>query len=257
MKNYFAKESIHTVTEANINFYSSPFVHPRRKMEEHDFIYVLEGEWKFGQKDEYYHMKKNSLLILPANEEHFGAEPCSAKTKTMYFHVKYIPEDRDGGICLQSLFEDCGNGIKKIFSSIVHSVLSGNARRASLYFELLLCELLDHSDNGTDTRISVKIRNMIHDNPELFFANSELANAVNVSVKTAENKFKATYGVTIHQYALDFKIKEAMNYFEVFPDVSIKEVAYNLGFYDEYHFSRQFKRSTGLSPKSYRQKLKQ
>jgi AraC-like DNA-binding protein len=177
----------------------------------------------------------------------------------MYFHVSRSPGDCPGGgsICLPSLFENCQGGIKRIFSSIVHSVLAGNERRASLYFELLLWELSEQTKVDTDTRVPVKIRNMIHDNPERSFSNKELAEAVNVSVKTAENKFKATYGITIHQYALDFKIKEAANYFDNYPEVSIKEVAYNLGFYDEYHFSRQFKRITGLSPKSYRQKIKQ
>ena len=57
---------------------------------------------------------------------------------------------------------------------------------------------------------------------------------MNVSVKTAESKFKAAFGKTIHQYMLDFKIQEAMSYFDRFDEISVKEVAYNLGFCDEY-----------------------
>ena len=39
------------ITEANINYYASPFAHPKRKMKEHDFIYMLSGKWKIGQND--------------------------------------------------------------------------------------------------------------------------------------------------------------------------------------------------------------
>ena len=51
---------------------------------------------------------------------------------------------------------------------------------------------------------------------------------------------------------LEYKIKEAISYFDMFPEMSIKETAYNLGFYDEYHFSKQFKRIVGVSPHKYK-----
>ena len=93
---------------------------------------------------------------------------------------------------------------------------------------------------------------MIHNYPERFFKNKELADMMNVSVKTAETKFKEAFGKTIHQYMLDFKIKEAMSYFDRFEKISVKEVAYNLGFCDEYHFSKQFLKCTGCSPRTYK-----
>ena len=54
------------------------------------------------------------------------------------------------------------------------------------------------------------------------------------------------------EYMLNFKIEEAIAYFNMYPDISIKQVAHNLGFYDEYHFSKQFKKVTGLSTTDYR-----
>ena len=73
-----------------------------------------------------------------------------------------------------------------------------------------------------------------------------------ISVKTAENKFKAAFSTTIHRYMLTYKTEEAISYFKTFPHMTIKEIAYNLGFYDEYHFSKQFKKVTGISPKEYK-----
>lgn len=264
MKNVFSANSVHRVAEANINFYSTPFVHPKRKMKEHDFIYVLEGEWKIGQKDEIFSLKKDSLLILSADSTHYGVSPCAEATKTMYFHVTSREGDfsadeitvlPENSFCIDSLSDVSRNkNIKHIFSKIVDCKLSNNQRKADLYFELLLCELSELHLYDSDNEIALKIKKLIYSHPEKFFHNTELAQMMNVSVKTAENKFKAMFGTTIHQYILDFKIKEAISCFEMFPEMSIKEISYNLGFYDEYHFSKQFKKIMGVSPNSYKNK---
>ena len=91
MKNIFSKENRHTITKADNNYYALPFIHPERVMEEHDFIYMLEGEWKIGQNKEVYTLKKDTLLILGAGERHYGASYCSEGAKTMYFHVSKEP----------------------------------------------------------------------------------------------------------------------------------------------------------------------
>ncbi len=262
MQNIFSLEKLHKVCEANTNYYSSPFTHPKRNMQVHDFIFLLEGGWKLGQNGEEFELKKDSLLILSAGNTHYGISPCARETKTMYFHVER--NENDGAInlspdkcfVLNSLIDTSGNRtIRALFSEVVNSKLSGDQRKADLYFELLLCELAKKSDHSEDISVADRIKNIIHSNPEKFFSNKELADMTNVSTKTAEIKFKSLFGMTIHQYMLNFKIKEAVSYFELFPDISIKETAYNLGFYDEYHFSKQFKKSLGISPKAYKDKL--
>ena len=36
----------------------------------------------------------------------------------------------------------------------------------------------------------------------------------------------------------------------------IKEIAFKLGYYDSFHFSKSFKKDMGMTPKTYRQKYK-
>jgi AraC-like DNA-binding protein len=254
---YFDDNTRRMVTEANINYYALPFIHPERTMSEHDFIYVLEGEWKIGQNDEVFTLKKDSLLILSAENRHFGAAPCQAETKTMYFHLTKNAGDRldcENGINILSETADNKN-VKRIFRDIVEAKLAANDKKASILVDLLLCELALQNKNGEQHPIVDKIKNIIHRSPEKFFSNTEFAEKLGVSVKTAENKFKAVCGVTIHQYILNFKIEQSISYFKNFPEMQIKEVAYNLGFYDEYHFSKQFKKITGLSPAAYRKNM--
>ena len=255
MKILFNQEARRTISEANINFYATSFTHPRRKMQEYDFIYLLDGEWKIGQNDEIFSLKKDSLLILAAGEKHFGVTPCTPKTKTMYFHVSFDEGDQKSSFSLSALdsLTDASSNrrIKKIFYDIVTARLSEDGRRASVLFDLLLCELTHATHRSTED----EIKSIIQKNPERFFSNEELARACGVSVKTAESKFKARFGVTIHQYILHFKTEQAIAYFKSFPEMSVKEIAYNLGFYDEYHFSKQFKKQTGISPSHYRQSI--
>ena len=266
MKNVFQNDTRHKIVDANINFYSQPFTHPERIMKEHDFIYMLEGEWKFGQNEELFTLKKDMILILTSGNKHFGVAPCSPKTKTLYFHASCEEGDysfssntenaQEGCVMIDTLIDVSRNkNVKKYFFNIVENKLSGNDRKANIYFDLLLCELSGNTLSTTENEPESKIIDIIHSNPEKFFSNVELAQIANVSVKTAENKFKEKYKKTIHQYILDFKIDEAISYFNNFPQLRIKEIAYNLGFYDEYHFSKQFKKITGVSPSVYKKQL--
>lgn len=262
MKNYFSMSNRHTVTEANINYYATPFIHPERTMKEHDFIYMLNGEWKFGQGQEEYCLTKDTLLILGANHKHFGISPSTPNTKTMYFHVKWEEGDQCGydlpqqSTALNSFIDVSYNrNIKKIFHEIVSSKLRGDELRTSVLFDLLICELTSARIHTPDAGIAEQIKNIICRSPEKFYSNSELAKMLGISVKTAENKFKALFGTTIHRYILEFKIEQAISYFKNFPEMQIKEISYNLGFYDEYHFSKQFKSLTGVSPSNYKKSL--
>lgn len=256
--NHFSTETIHTVTCANINFYTVPFVHPSRTMEEHDFIYLLRGQWALGQNGQTYELTEDSLLILFAGENHYGVSPCEADTKTMYFHVSREAGDRFGGAAeapsgIATRIDASNNpNIKKRFADVINAKLSGAQRKADLCFELLLWELSNPQTHVKEINFAQKIKDAIHAYPEKFLSNRTLAQMANVSVKTAETKFKGAFGISIHQYILDFKIREAMSYFDRFPGISVKEVAYNLGFCDEYHFSKQFTKYTGVSPSSYR-----
>lgn len=265
MKISFNTDVRREITEANINYYNKPFIHPKRKMDQHDFIYLLQGEWKIGQNLKSYNLKKDTLLILSANQTHYGVSLSKPNTKTMYFHVTSSVDDEFNcsaqntkDVVLSSLnYVGDNKIIKKIFYDIVSAKLSGNEKKAAILFDLLLIELDSLNQNSNTSTAVEKIRNLIQQNPEKFFSNSELAKVVNASVKTVETKFKTAYGTTIHQYMLNYKIEQAISYFKIFPEMSVKNIAYNLGFYDEYHFSKQFKKITGYSPSSYKDNLMQ
>ena len=63
--------------------------------------------------------------------------------------------------------------------------------------------------------------------------------------------FKVKTGRTVYDYFIYMKIQRAKELLTT-SSYSIKQIALNLGFYDEFHFSKCFKERTGFSPRKFR-----
>ncbi|MGO9308370.1 MAG: helix-turn-helix domain-containing protein [Spirochaetia bacterium] len=68
-----------------------------------------------------------------------------------------------------------------------------------------------------------------------------------VSTSQLNSVFKSYTAMTPYQYFISIKIRKAKELLES-GDWSIKEVAFRLGFDDQYYFSRLFRKKTGIAP---------
>jgi AraC-like DNA-binding protein len=80
---------------------------------------------------------------------------------------------------------------------------------------------------------------------------AELAGQVNLSPHYFSLLFKHTLGVPPHQYVLQERIREAQRQLAS-GRMDISELALHLGFSDQSHFSRAFRKLTGMTPERYR-----
>jgi AraC-like DNA-binding protein len=78
-----------------------------------------------------------------------------------------------------------------------------------------------------------------------------LARSLHVTYRHFRGQFKASTGISPHQYHLHVKINKAKELLEE-QRLEIKEIAALLGFNDPYYFSRLFKKKTGLAPSELR-----
>ena len=81
--------------------------------------------------------------------------------------------------------------------------------------------------------------------------NAELAAQAGLSVRAFERKFLQTFRVTPQQYIRKLRVRMACRAL-VFTDKPLVDVAIESGFADQSHFSHEFRRHTGRTPRTYR-----
>lgn len=80
----------------------------------------------------------------------------------------------------------------------------------------------------------------------------DVVNSLGISTGYGQEVFRKVYGISPRRYLSELKLNEAKVLIQQ-SELSLKDVAAKLGYTHLSHFSRQFKRWTGMSPLQYRQ----
>lgn len=83
----------------------------------------------------------------------------------------------------------------------------------------------------------------------------DVAKEINISKSYMVHMFKEQTGQTIMDYVMQYRLRQAIHLFKMYPDWTIKKISTDCGFESEAHFSRFFKRHVGISPSKYRRNL--
>ncbi len=94
----------------------------------------------------------------------------------------------------------------------------------------------------------------LEDNLEERVRIEDLADVAGLSVHRFSTIFKSVVGVTPHQYILRRRVDKAMKLLSS-SDTPVRDIAFQLGFHDQPHFTRLFKATIGVSPTYYRKNL--
>ncbi len=96
-----------------------------------------------------------------------------------------------------------------------------------------------------------KVATYINNNYKKSISAIELGEKFNISPIQLARRFKGQYGLSISEYSNNVKINCAKNIIDKVPNILIKEVAIEVGYNDQYYFSKIFKKLTGQWPSEY------
>lgn len=266
------------ILEANYNTFVNPILHPSRVMQQHDFLYILDGDWEIALEDngncETFSVRKGDLVILPAQIHHYGTKPCSPNSRNMYLHVESASGDhivREAGnrsaderFVLLPTVVHCGSPVEvsRYFSEIItvcwrDAVHKSN--RLSCLFDLLLCEISEQESsvavNAQYLAFVNEIAQFLRTSPEVFYSVSDIARRFYVSEKTLNKRFKIVYDKTFYAWQMEQKLDMVYQALQNNAELTLREAAVNFGFYDEFHLSRAFKKKFGAAPKYVRWRM--
>jgi AraC-like DNA-binding protein len=111
---------------------------------------------------------------------------------------------------------------------------------------------LNEQKPGTppDSALSGAIRH-VSQNFNDSLTNRDLAKACGLSVRAFERQFRATYHSSPHDYVRQIRVRMSCSAL-VFSKKTLAEVANEFGFADQSHFTKEFRRIMGETPRAYR-----
>ncbi len=154
---------------------------------------------------------------------------------------------------VQTLADDVAEVLKNLMALIEKEYTE--SKRQNL-LEAYLAAFFIHIATGLtqpgskDSKVS-EVLNLIEKH---FVAQKEVAfyaDAINLSIRRTNEIVVASTGMTVKQLIINRSITEAKRYI-AFDTMSLKEIAYQLGFSDPAYFSRIFKQKTGKTPEQFR-----
>lgn len=220
---------------------------------------VLSGSGTVCLKDKKYKLKKHDMFFIPPGTSHcYYPDPGDEWT---YIWFDFVGKNSDVYTSLMGLCSDEPVGKCKDFKNFyyyIYGLLQKLEQRGTLgYYEILSAfyRLLDSNTataaesvkNHADTAMSYI--SCHYQDPNLSI--SDICKDLNMSHSYLCKLFKAHTGTSVVRYLVSFRIERAAELLKT-TTLSVKEIAYSVGFNDYLHFMKTFKAQTGLSAGEYR-----
>ncbi|SIP87337.1 AraC-like ligand binding domain-containing protein [Alkalispirochaeta americana] len=253
--------------------------HHSHDSDEYELHFFLGGEGRFERDRDRFVLSQGRLFFSPPGERH-AIRPEAESTPVSYYALLFTPasEDplrgildddlfrqafpRDGGARQRLLFEDCKNGFAHPHPA--------RRQAAAHLLQAFLWELAAEISPGDKPAPWSRQRRISRDRPEdynvhisrairLFeqhlrerISMEAVADSLDISREHLTRLFTQHLGVSPLQYYRRLRMDVATSLL-LDTTLSIKEIAWELGYQNPFHFSRSFRRYAQMSPRTYRQ----
>ncbi len=269
---------LNTVPEKNLFVVNTIFnltVHkdwniPRRQIPDWHFVIILDGEGSYEICGHKVPLRRGTFALVGGRAWYAGIQNSLKPPRfiPIRFDFRNRKNNESPGILKEevyyvgitrdvAVYEALGC---ELWRTVQQRARSGerdcNGRITSLLHSMLILSLKElEYDNitrvDTDRRLEDVCR-WIDQHPDHRSDIAQLAKRSGISRKYFSTLFKRKYGVTPKNYLVRARMEYA-RWLLRDSDTSIKDIAFRLGYSDQYLFSNQFRVITGVSPKKYRQ----
>ncbi|MDR2631540.1 MAG: AraC family transcriptional regulator [Spirochaetaceae bacterium] len=260
----------HTVYPPGKNQHPALFrqVSEGRILPEFQILYITKGKGIFGTESRTYTVVPGSLLLILPGIKHFYKPVFEIGWHEYWAGFKggfYSKLMEEGILSPEHVFFEVGlhNNIVSIFAQILDE-----ARTQQPLYQLKACsgvlaliaEMLTHERRSEQPnyyqKIVEKAKYFMETNVFKAINVPDISEQIGVSPSKLNEIFKTYTSMTPYQYYIHIKIHKAEDLLEQ-DNVTVKEVAFHLGFEDQYYFSRLFKNKTGVAPSDWKNYIRQ
>ena len=250
-----AKAAEFTLTETA---YAARHQLPKHSHERACFIVVLQGTFSEVYERRERACEPLTLIFRPPHENHRDRfHDQGARCLNVEVNEQWLRHVGDYSRALDDSRDFCGGPFSQLAARL-HREYRLMDEASPLAIEGLLLEIVAEAarrsistSSGGRPRWIAQAEEMIRDRFREHLTLMGIAAAVNVHPVHLSAVFHETYGCTIGEFMRRLRVEFACDQLSR-SDNPIIRIALAAGFYDQSHFSRIFKRHTGVTPAAYR-----
>lgn len=246
---YILKASTVGVTYPSKDFISAPFI---SKFVCIEYVESGAGVVRCGKK--IFHPLEGDAYILPKGQPTQFWTDIETPWKKYWFNVDGQLCDK---ICEAYKLSNATHYHKLDISPEIHELIEISKSEQDQTGKLIeitnniFYKMYCHTIKEEPDNLGTQIMQFINTHITEPFSIDEMEQMFNKSRSQIFRAFKEQYGITPYTHYLNKKISLAKNLLTS-TQLPISEIAVNLAFYDEYHFSKCFKQKEGITPYHYR-----
>ncbi|MBQ4528504.1 MAG: AraC family transcriptional regulator [Clostridia bacterium] len=247
-----------SIENAGISYCDGNYAIYREKSDVAVIEYIMEGSGTIETKGKSFSAVKGDTYLLPPGSKHRYYSSADDPWVKIWINVT--------GSLANSLIETYGLDNQIIFKCNTkdliekfHGILKDDSlplenllSKCSICFHEILLFLFENSncESGV-SEDAQKIKNYIDSNISENISMDNLAKLVFKSPSQTIRIFKKQFGTTPYDYHMKNRITKAISLLGG-TNMSVREIAFGLGFCDEHYFSSVFKKKTGKKPTEFR-----
>ncbi|MBR2387220.1 MAG: helix-turn-helix transcriptional regulator [Clostridia bacterium] len=258
------EQEILSFLKSNAEFFISKILKQHWKESKYSYInlprpdyglmLVLKGSVTFVTEKEILTASAGNFVFLPKNSRYEAAFVNETDDYLVSFDSSTSSLLLDAPV---KLMQNTPFSCVEIFSELIsenYFETGSNLKIKGLFYMLLdsVANNTEYETNG-HRRLVNRVCELLREHNERPMG--EIAKECSVSESGLRSIFKQELGITPTQYRTSIKIRQAEYLLEA-TDMSVAEIAEQLGFFDAAYFCKVFKEQMGVTPKQYSQNKK-